>query len=325
MQLRGAFEAMMMDDDLADHTNRTTHIEDHHTADSGNLIDQNHPVTIEGANNNATNFNLHDVVESGDRRLETLFPLPSTIDEMKANMDPDVIARIERYKPVFSYDSPDGGGITCFPAAAVSRWGHINKGISSCVPGNMQPCVRRDFLKYSNTYHRWGRFKWSGNGLIYEVHMFSLYFEVDVAPVCAGHRHDFENVLVIFRAGSPYKVAVSAHGEYIVKRWHEVPKHFGKNPKIVYHRGSWGFNTNGFRFAKKSTEHCSSILKLAGQCWNTPPIVSWEYMKGSGGLNNAMLKNVFNKHDFGKASAPFRSWVFKRDAGKIVVTNVSSF
>ena len=317
-----------MMDGFEKETNQTTHIEDNDDSNDESLSynnQENHPVTSQGTKN-ISDVMLHSVLEKKtDRHLEKLAPLPSTINEMRNFMDPNVIDRIERYKPVFSYDDADAGGVTCFPAAAVSDGGKANSGINSPCFGTTLECVRRDFLQHSNTYHRWGRFKWGGDGLIYEAHMFSLYFEVDFAPVCMGHRHDLENVLVIFRNGSPYKVAVSAHGNYIVKNWRDVPTHVGFNPKVVYHREAGGFSTNGFRFAKKSTEDCSHILRENGQCWNTPPIVSWEYMKGYGGITNTWLQNFFNTYDFGRATAPFKNSEFKMEVTKVINTSVSLF
>lgn len=198
--------------------------------------------------------------------------LSSTWDVMKRNMDPHVFQRIKDYHPRFSFDG-DG----CFPATAVDASGWHNNGLDSCV--TMGNCRQSDFMSHSNTYHRWGRFR-SGSDE-YEVHMYALYFEKDSAPLCQGHRHDWEAVVVTFKNGHPHRVSVSSHGKWIQKWWRDVPKHVGMNPKIVYHKERAGGVlelTSSFRFAKKSTEHCDGHLKRINKCWVMPPMVSWEYM-----------------------------------------------
>jgi len=140
---------------------------------------------------------------------------------------------------------------------------------------------------------------------IHEVHMYSLYFEKDSTNTCIGaHRHDFESVVVQFKNGAPHRVSTSAHGKWADQKWwDDVPKHFGHNPKIVYHKEA--FRTSSFRFAKKSTEHCDWGLKLIGQCWNMPPLVSWEYMKGPS-VSNTQLKKLFSTNGlFDKAKPTF--------------------
>ena len=98
-----------MMDGFEQETNQTTHIEDDDDSDDESLShnnQENRPVTSQGTKNITSDVMLHSVLEGTDRHLEKLAPLPSTINEMRNFMDPNVIDRIERYKPVFSYDDP---------------------------------------------------------------------------------------------------------------------------------------------------------------------------------------------------------------------------
>ena len=258
--------------------------------------DSDDPIHLMYAEDIETLTLRHDSVSP--RVLAKLNPLPSNWNEMKEKLDPKVWFRIRHYHPVFSYDG-DG----CFPAAAVSSFGIANTGLDSSAG-----CRQSDFFSHSNTYHRWGRFL-QREGVEYEVHMYALYFEVDASPTfgIGTHRHDWEAVVVTFRNGNPYRVSVSAHGKWIQKWWGDVPKHFN-HPKIVYHKErELGLVeiTSSFRFGKKSTEKCHSVLRGTPACWGMPSLVSWEYMRGSG-VTNQRLKDILNTQGkFGKAKPQF--------------------
>ncbi len=101
-----------------------------------------------------------------------------------------------------------------------------------------------------------------------------------------GHRHDIEQVLLIFKNGEPYRVYVSAHGDYIERDWSSVPK-VGNHPKVVYHSDTGGYNTHAFRFAKSGENSAENPMKI----WITPPVLSWNEMDES-------MQSFLNTHDY---------------------------
>lgn len=205
---------------------------------------------------------------------------------------------VEQYHPVFDMD-----GDSCLPSAAVSRKGTGNPGVS-LGGGLTKDCRSRNFMRTSNTYHRWDRK--TVNGDVWEVHLYDLYFEKDDASIFDwwwytwrhyGHRHDVETVIMLFRNNQPQYVGVSAHGYYDgdqTRHWNSVPKQ-GNHPKVVYHKH--GLLTHSFRFAHWHEWDAENPT----DAWVMPPLASWFEMTGSG-KSNADMRRYLNSHRYGKAS-----------------------
>ena len=246
---------------------------------------------------------INDVTKS--RALDIDDPLDATDWETVDTCYPTAIEKIEKYAPVFDFDTD-----SCLPAAAISSNGEQNKGleIGGSITGG---CRSSDFLNRSNTYHKWNRF--SRGSDVYEAHMFELYFEKDQTKFgsimywnkAGGHKHDLENVLIMFKNEQPYLVGVSSHGSYISKSWSNAPKQ-GTHVKVVYHSDDGGFNTHAFRFAKSNENNAENP---SGR-FVTPPLVSWYHMTGNNGVSNAMLRNRLNELNFGSANMASNDWNF---------------
>ena len=193
---------------------------------------------------------IEDMDESSnfilERMLGDIHALPENIEGIHDSY-PDVYQRIIDYSPVFDFD-----GDSCLPAAAFtcdnSNVCVQNQGLPvSNSYGMTQGYHNANFMNLSNTYHRWNRYEGRDT---WEFHMFALYFEKDqtgfaacavsICDVYCGHRHDLEQVLLVFKNGQQYWVLVSAHGDYIKKDWSSVPK-LGNHPKVVYHSDDGGF------------------------------------------------------------------------------------
>ena len=184
------------------------------------------------------------------RDLKISNPLPPSNFEPGSSCYPsDAIDRISEYAPVWDFDMD-----SCLPAPAISSTGVQNRGLN--IGGGMTDnCRDSNFMQKSNTLHKWNRFQVGED--VYEAHMYELYFEKDQTIFgsfmywnkAGGHKHDLENVLIMFKNGHPYLVGASAHGKYIKKSWSDAPK-IGNHVKIVYHSDDGGFNTHAFRFAK---------------------------------------------------------------------------
>lgn len=209
------------------------------------------------------------------------------LDEAYSSIpDTTAVNHIAAYAPAFDFDG-DG----CLPAAAISRTGVKNGGLSTSgtITGN---CRSSNFLDESNTYHRY--VIQVENGVEYSAHVYELYFEKDQATnyFGGGHRHDVETVIIYLTDRVPTHMAVSAHGEYTRKAWSDIDK-VGSHPKVVYHKD--GVTTHAFRHATDS-----SAENPYGE-WVLPEVVSWYEMTGDG-VTNAEMIALFNTHDYGSAS-----------------------
>mmetsp|Transcript_24055 Transcript_24055/g.35801 ORF Transcript_24055/g.35801 Transcript_24055/m.35801 type:complete len:456 (+) Transcript_24055:389-1756(+) len=227
-----------------------------------------------------------------ERRLSDIHALPENIEGIR-DSHPDVYQRIIDYSPVFDFD-----GDSCLPAAVFTCDNSNNCVQNQGLPvgnsyGMTEGCRNSNFMNFSNTYHRWNRYKGRDT---WEFHMFALYFEKDqtnvgscsvpFCDICCGHRHELEQVLLVFKNEQPYWVFVSGHGVYKEEDWSSIPK-LGKHPKVVYHSDHEGFNTHGFRFAKSGENFAENPTGK----WVTPPMLSWNKMSES-------TKAFLNTHDY---------------------------
>jgi len=205
--------------------------------------------------------------------------------------DTAAVIQVDAYSPVFDFDG-DG----CLPAAAVSRSGEQNGGlsISGTITGS---CRSSDFMNSSNTYHRY--VTQVEGGVEYSAHLYDMYFEKDQAVdyFGGGHRHDVETAIVYFTNRVPTHMAVSAHGDYTLQAWSDIDT-VGTHPKVVYHKD--GVTTHAFRHATDS-----SAENPYGE-WMIPDVVSWYEMTGDG-VTNAEMRALFNDYDYGSAGFKFKN------------------
>lgn len=125
----------------------------------------------------------------------------------------------------------------------------MNPGRDTCEiedPGDAGPCRQQSYLDGNNVYVR----SRTNNG--WTAMLYGYYFETDVKAVCAGHRHDWEHVVVWLEGEEIRYVAASAHGDYNVRPIDEVLQDNG-HPKIVYHKD--GSSTHCMRFAKEDDDN----------------------------------------------------------------------
>lgn len=220
--------------------------------------------------------------EGNLRQLETFAKLSEAL--------PTGVTNFASLVPVFDFDT-DG----CLPAAAVSRTGLQNPGVS--IGGSITSGCRNDaFLTYSNTYHR--KSCATSSGVEYCAHMFGLYFEKDQwAYFFGGHTNDWEHVIIWTTAGAITHASYSAHGDYFIDVVGNLDKQNGLI-KFVYHKD--GVQTHCMRFAKSG-----EVAENSYGTFVTMTIVSWETMVGDG-VTNAQMKSKLNTFDFGSAHLDLR-------------------
>lgn len=196
------------------------------------------------------------------------------------------------FQPSFDYDG-DG----CYPTPAISADGTLNPGLNlgGDVNGN---CHDESDLDNTNSY---SRSKCNNDWCAY---MYGLYFEKDQAalgPGSAGHKHDWEHVVVWVNGGEAKYVSVSQHKGYETKAagdiaWEET------HPKVVYHKD--GISTHAFRFA--SADEPPENHKGA---WQRPALVSWDgYPEG--------IRDKLMGADFGAAQLAIRDSHFADNLAK---------
>ncbi|MEU8206319.1 NPP1 family protein [Streptosporangium sp. NPDC049046] len=160
------------------------------------------------------------------------------------------------FQPAYDYDK-DG----CYPTPAIGRGGAIAPGLELGGHSNGN-CRDASDLRNTNGYAR----AKCNNGWC--AVMYALYFEKDQANVFAGHRHDWEHVVVWVKNGRPEYVSTSAHGEFTLH--HRSQVHWiGTHPKIVYHKH--GAQTHALRAATANDEPPENH---EGR-WQYPSLVGW--------------------------------------------------
>jgi len=196
-------------------------------------------------------------------------PLDAPLDELKV-------------QPTLDWDR-DG----CYNVAAVGADGTFAEGMEPKGAGE-GGCRDEVDIDNANVYSR----RRCNSGWC--VIIYDYYFEKDVAlsTGTGGHRHDIEHIAVWTQDSNPKYVAVSEHGEYVIKSWEDKDLHKdGNHSMIVYHKS--GPSTHAFRFAKaddvaKPENHKGVfwLNKLVG--WNNFP--------------SPALRDSLMNHDFGKAN-----------------------
>jgi hypothetical protein len=198
------------------------------------------------------------------------------------------------YEPGFDYDG-DG----CYPTPAIGRDGTIAPGLAL---GGAENGHCRDSWDLDNT-NAYSRVKCNNGWCAY---MYALYFEKDQAalgPGSAGHRHDWEHVVVWVQGDWGMYVSASAHGQYQIRARNDIPwDETGKHPLIVYHKD--GISTHCFRFANFGEQP-----ENHKGWWQWPPLVGWDnYPPG--------FRDLLVNHDFGAAQFGLRDGWFEGELAK---------
>jgi hypothetical protein len=193
----------------------------------------------------------------------------------------------------------------CLPSAGVSVEGQPNGGIKlgGTTDGH---CAWKNQLEFSNTYYRAKCVVWTPPGESsssnYCAHMYALYFVKDqtgdgciVGPAC-GHRNDWEFGMVWTKDDVLTHATTSAHGGTETKGIAKV-RHEGDKVLMVYRKKS---STHFMSFASSGEKPVNPSCN-----WFTPPIVTWDLMRGNGKADNSYLKGVLNTEDYGRAITPF--------------------
>jgi len=224
---------------------------------------------------------------------------PSAVAELAAlDIALPALEDISTTHPVFDFDG-DG----CLPSAGIGRDGQQNQGLDTG-GGLSENCRKNDFLKTSNTLHRYVCKNVSTDE--YCAHFYALYFLKDqtVDGLGGGHKNDWENVAVWTLNGDMTHGSYSAHGNLYTNALSDLPLEQG-HLKIVYHKD--GGLTHAMRFAKsnESAENPYGAFVL-------PPVTSWYSINGDN-VSNQEMRNKLNSYNYGSATIPVKDSNFLND------------
>jgi hypothetical protein len=198
---------------------------------------------------------------------------PSAVAELAAlDIALPALVDISTTHPVFDFDG-DG----CLPSAGIGREGQQNQGLDTG-GGLTENCRKSDFLKTSNTLHRYVCTTVSTDEFC--SHYYALYFIKDqtVDGLGGGHKNDWENAAVWTKNGNVTHGSYSAHGNLYTKSVNELPLEQG-HLKIVYHKDG------GLTHA---------------------PITSWYTLTGDN-VSNQIMRDKLNTYNYGSASIAMKN------------------
>lgn len=196
--------------------------------------------------------------------------LPASASEME-----------NRFQPAYDYDT-DG----CYATPAIGPDGALAEGLKlgGDVNGNC-----RDLSDLDNT-NSYSRTKCNNDWCAL---MYASYFEKDQAALgggSAGHRHDWEHVVVWVHGDSAEYVSTSQHKGFKVYESGDLPFE-DTHPKVVYHKD--GVSTHCFRGAKN--DGGDEPPENHKGAWQKPTLVGWDgYPEG--------LRDKLSEGDFGSAT-----------------------
>ncbi|MEH1805783.1 NPP1 family protein [Nostoc sp.] len=202
-----------------------------------------------------------------------------------------------KFQPAMDYDK-DG----CYPTPAIGPDGTINPGrdLGGDVNGG---CRDESDLDNSNAYSR----SQCSNLTGWCAYMYAFYFEKDQVsngPVSAGHKNDWEHIVVWVQNDTPMLVAVSQHGDYVSRHRDEIPWD-GTHPKVVYHKD--GGSTHTFRHAKN--DGGDEPPENHKGTWQFPTLVGWDNFPPG-------LRDKLVSADFGEASLALKDSAFQYNLNK---------
>ncbi|MGY1439777.1 NPP1 family protein [Streptomyces reniochalinae] len=195
----------------------------------------------------------------------------------------------KKFQPAYDYDR-DG----CYATPAIGPDGTIAPGLK--IGGDMNGnCRDATDLANTNTYSR-SKCDSGWCALVY-----ASYFEKDQAALgggSAGHRHDWEHVVVWVHDDQVEYVSTSNHGGFTVHAKDALPFE-GTHPKVVYHKD--GVSTHCFRAAK--SDGGDEPPENHEGAWQYPALVGWDgYAAG--------LRETLTGADFGSATLGIRDDTF---------------
>lgn len=218
-----------------------------------------------------------------------------------------------KWQPTFAFTHD-----SCYPSPAISPTGQVNSGLNPSGDQTGQ-CRTNEQLKNANTYYRSATIRKGSD--TYAVHMYALYFMKDQAGVGwnprgfeAGHRHDWEFVLVWTKNGQLTHASFSRHGnvetfakadlQFDRDRPNSVRAYYFKDKKVGLH-----VLTRSIRPARMG----EAAHDPPG--WKRPALVQWDRMK-SDTMTNEAFRTLLNLCDFGKAVCPFKDDRFQTEIAK---------
>ncbi len=190
------------------------------------------------------------------------------------------------YSPQMSFDSN-----SCLPIAAVDAQGNINGGLNAsgspggdCRSLNLTQGYNQNICK-------------TLNGAEYCVLVYGYYFEKDQAKdvVAAGHRHDWEFVIMWLKNKRPEYMTISNHASWrqydlfkngVNDTWNSNLRHIGKRYKVRYYRTQSIFSTNSLDAVTTGDQNFGGTFV--------------NYTRFS--QLNTKQKNTLNNGDFGSAN-----------------------
>lgn len=199
----------------------------------------------------------------------------------------------QRFQPAYDYDT-DG----CYATPAIGPDGTLAPGLKlgGDVNGNC-----RDLSDLDNT-NGYSRTKCNNDWCAI---VYASYFEKDQAALgggSAGHRHDWEHVVVWVHDDRAEYVSTSNHGGFTVHKRADLPFE-DTHPKVVYHKD--GISTHCFRAANDNDEPPENHKGT----WQYPPLVGWDgYPDG--------LRSKLTGADFGSATLGIKDDTFASHLAK---------
>ncbi|WP_344566233.1 NPP1 family protein [Streptomyces axinellae] len=207
--------------------------------------------------------------------------------------------RERTFQPAYDYDT-DG----CYATPAIGPDGTLAEGLKlgGDVNGNC-----RDLSDLENT-NGYSRSKCDNDWCAI---VYASYFEKDQAALgggSAGHRHDWEHVVVWVHNDQAEYVSTSAHGGFTVHKRADLPFE-GTHPKVVYHKD--GISTHCFRAANTNDEPPENHKGT----WQYPALVGWDgYPAG--------LRDKLTQADFGSALLGIKDDTFNSHLEKAKPTGI---
>lgn len=188
------------------------------------------------------------------------FPLSAFADPPQALAE-NASEREKTFQPVYDYDT-DG----CYATPGIGADGTVAPGLD--LGGDVNgSCRDESDLENTNTYSR----EKCNNGWCGIV--YGSYFEKDQVSHgggSAGHRHDWEHIVVWVKDGKVEYVSTSAHGGFTVHKSADLPFE-GTHAKVVYHKD--GITTHAFRAAKN--DGGDEPPENHKGTWQRPALVGW--------------------------------------------------
>jgi hypothetical protein len=222
--------------------------------------------------------------------ISMIFVLPTLAFAGPPGALPEKAGKMEKsVQPAYDYDT-DG----CYATPAIGPDGTIAPGLD--LGGDVNgSCRDESDLDNSNIYSR------SKCNNDWCAIMYASYFEKDQVSHgggSAGHRHDWEHIVVWVHNNQAEYVSTSAHGGFTVHGKGDLPFD-GNHAKVVYHKD--GVSTHAFRAAKN--DGGDEPPENHKGAWQLPTLVGWDgYPDG--------LRDKLSQADFGSATLGIKDDTF---------------